>query len=99
MRPILLILSIFVILSNVFAQQSAADQVKSVQDDPRVKAAFDYIDKDRDAILRSLLGQWWYLLCSTYGLAAIGVGAMVVEVRHSARVFSGTRESFCRNHA
>jgi len=26
--------------------------VKSVQDDPRVKAAFDHIDKDRDGILR-----------------------------------------------
>ncbi|HEY4423545.1 MAG TPA: M20/M25/M40 family metallo-hydrolase [Pyrinomonadaceae bacterium] len=26
--------------------------MKSVQDDPRVKAAFDHIDKDRDAILR-----------------------------------------------
>jgi tripeptide aminopeptidase len=45
------ILSIFVILSNVFAQ-SPADHVKSVQEDPRVKAAFDHIDKDRDAILR-----------------------------------------------
>src|ERR671927_482796 len=51
MRIILSILSIFAILSNVFAQ-SAADQVKSVQEDPRVKAAFDHIDKDRDAILR-----------------------------------------------
>src|ERR671927_1069379 len=51
MRIILSILSIFAILSNVFAQ-SAADEVKKVQDDPRVKAAFDHIDKDRDAILR-----------------------------------------------
>src|SRR5919112_3855861 len=52
MRIILLILSIFAILSNVFSQQSVADQVKSTQEDPRVKAAFDHIDKDRDAILR-----------------------------------------------
>src|ERR1043165_3167798 len=51
MRTILSILSILLILSNVFAQ-SPADHVKSVQDDPRVKAAFDHIDQDRDAILR-----------------------------------------------
>ena len=53
MRSILsILLLILSILSNVSAQQSAADQVKSVQEDPRVKAAFDNIDKDRDAILR-----------------------------------------------
>src|SRR5215213_10460751 len=52
MRFILSILSSFVILSNVFSQQQPADHVKSVQEDPRVKAAFDHIDKDRDAILR-----------------------------------------------
>jgi tripeptide aminopeptidase len=51
MRPTLLIFSILFILSNVFAQ-SPADQVKSVQDDVRVKAAFDHIDKSKDAILR-----------------------------------------------
>ena len=51
MRPILSILSIFVILSTAFSQ-TPTDHVKSVQDDPRVKAAFDHIDKDRDAILR-----------------------------------------------
>ncbi|MEN3328928.1 MAG: tripeptide aminopeptidase [Acidobacteriota bacterium] len=51
MRIILSILSIFVILSNGFAQ-TPADHVKSVQEDTRVKAAFDHIDKDRDAILR-----------------------------------------------
>ena len=51
MRFILSILSIFVILSNVFAQ-TPAERVKSIQEDPRVKAAFDHIDKDRDAILR-----------------------------------------------
>src|SRR5919205_4573935 len=28
-----------------------ADEVRKVQEDPRVKAAFDHIDKDRDAIL------------------------------------------------
>jgi len=42
---------ILLILSNVIAQ-TPTDQVKSVQEDPRVKAAFDHIDKDRDAILR-----------------------------------------------
>ena len=53
MRLILsILLLILSILSNVSAQQSAADQVKSVQEDPRVKAAFDHIDNDRDAILR-----------------------------------------------
>ena len=51
MRPILSILSIFVILSTAFSQ-TPTDRVKSVQDDARVKAAFDHIDKDRDAILR-----------------------------------------------
>ena len=51
MRVILLLLSIFVILSNAFAQ-SDADQVKSIQNDPRVQAAFDHIDRDKDATLR-----------------------------------------------
>ena len=51
MRFILSILSIFVILSNAFAQ-TPADHVKSVQEDPRVKAAIDHIDNDRDTILR-----------------------------------------------
>ena len=31
---------------------SPADEVKAIQDDPRVKAAFGHIDKDRDEILR-----------------------------------------------
>jgi tripeptide aminopeptidase len=31
---------------------SYADQVRAIQDDPRVKAAIEYIDKDRDGILR-----------------------------------------------
>jgi acetylornithine deacetylase/succinyl-diaminopimelate desuccinylase-like protein len=48
MSILLLILSI---LSNVSAQ-TPTDHVKSVHEDPRVKAAFDHIDKDRDAILR-----------------------------------------------
>src|SRR5215212_9255832 len=52
MRSILsVLLLILSILSNVFAQ-SPADQVKSVQDDPRVQAAFDHIDKGKDTILR-----------------------------------------------
>jgi tripeptide aminopeptidase len=51
MRAILLTLSMLSI--SVSAQsQSYAEQVKAIQDDPRVKAAFDYIDKDREGILR-----------------------------------------------
>lgn len=51
MRSVLLVL---LVLAFGFSarSQSPADEVKAVQDDPRVKAAFDYIDKDRDAILR-----------------------------------------------
>ena len=49
MRLILLIL--LILPTNVFAQ-SPADQVKSLQDDPRVKASFDHIDNDREGILR-----------------------------------------------
>ena len=57
MRLIVFILSIPLILLNlstsVCAQsQSHAEQVKAIQSDPRVKAAFDHIDKDREAILR-----------------------------------------------
>ncbi len=51
MRSVLLILLILSV-SFVARSQSPADEVKAVQDDPRVKAAFDYVDKDRDAILR-----------------------------------------------
>ena len=51
MRFILLILSILFILSDTFAQ-APADHVKSIQDDPRVQAAFGHIDKNKDAILR-----------------------------------------------
>ena len=54
MRFILLTLSIFLVLSPTFSwpPQSTADQVKTVQEDPRVKAAFDHIDKNREIILR-----------------------------------------------
>ena len=54
MRFILLILSILFILSTsvLSQQQSPADQVRSVQNDPRVRSAFDHIDKTRDDILR-----------------------------------------------
>ena len=51
MRQILLILSILIIPSNNAFAQTHAEQVKALQDDPRVKVAFDHIDKDRDAIL------------------------------------------------
>jgi acetylornithine deacetylase/succinyl-diaminopimelate desuccinylase-like protein len=52
MRQILLIVSILIILSNNISAQSHAEQVKALQEDPRVKAAFEHIDKDRDGILR-----------------------------------------------
>jgi tripeptide aminopeptidase len=51
MRSILLIL--FILSPFAFAQsQSHVDQVKAIQEDPRVKAALAHIDKDRDYILR-----------------------------------------------
>src|ERR1044072_3348052 len=54
MRFLLLVLLILFILSRIALAQSQlqADYVKSVQDDPRVKAAFDHIDKSKDVILR-----------------------------------------------
>jgi tripeptide aminopeptidase len=54
MRFILLILSILFILSTTAFSQtpSPTDYVKSVQDDQRVKAAFDHVEKNHDAILR-----------------------------------------------
>jgi tripeptide aminopeptidase len=54
MRPILLIFSILFILSTTISAQSPSDaeQVKAIQDDARVKAAFAHIDKNRDGILR-----------------------------------------------
>jgi tripeptide aminopeptidase len=51
MRLTLSILSILISLSSAFSQ-TPADVVKSVQNDARVKAAFDHIDKNRDPILR-----------------------------------------------
>lgn len=51
MRSVLLFVLVLSLGISVLAQ-SPADEVKAVQDDARVKAAFDYIDKDRDAILR-----------------------------------------------
>ena len=50
MRSILLLLVLSI--SAVAQTPSPADEVKAMQDDPRVKAAFDHIDKDREAILR-----------------------------------------------
>jgi tripeptide aminopeptidase len=54
MRLILLILSIlFIVSTRVWSQQpTPADHVKTVQNDARVKAAFEHIDKTRDEILR-----------------------------------------------
>src|SRR5687767_12257962 len=48
MRSILLIL----LVSVGLAAQTPADDVKTITDDDRVKAAFHHIDKNRDAILR-----------------------------------------------
>jgi acetylornithine deacetylase/succinyl-diaminopimelate desuccinylase-like protein len=50
MRLFLMLLILF--LSVQSQAQSHAELVKTVQDDPRVKAAFDHIDKNHDAILR-----------------------------------------------
>src|SRR5215217_4462536 len=53
MRTILLILSIFLIPSTALSQSpSPPDYVKATQNDARVVAAFDHIDKTQDAILR-----------------------------------------------
>lgn len=44
---------LYALTSPVWSQSSSpADEVKAVQEDPRVKAAFEHIDKDRDEILR-----------------------------------------------
>lgn len=48
MRSILVIL----LLSIAVSAQTPADDVKKIQEDARAKAAFEHIDKDRDAILR-----------------------------------------------
>lgn len=50
MRLFLIVLTLF--LSVQSQAQSHAELVKTIQDDPRVKAAFDHIDKNHDAILR-----------------------------------------------
>jgi acetylornithine deacetylase/succinyl-diaminopimelate desuccinylase-like protein len=50
MRLFLILLTLLVSVQS--QAQSHAELVKTIQDDPRVKAAFDHIDKDRDAILR-----------------------------------------------
>jgi acetylornithine deacetylase/succinyl-diaminopimelate desuccinylase-like protein len=57
MRPIIVVLvfcaPFYVLPSPVWSQSvSPADEVKAIQDDVRVKAAFDHVDKDRDEILR-----------------------------------------------
>ena len=54
MRLIVSILSLLIILSTSVSSQSPshAEQVKAIQDDARVKAAFEHIDKNRDGILR-----------------------------------------------
>ena len=54
MHRIVLLLLVLVISVPVLGQTPAeyADQVKAVQNDARVKAATDHIDKDRDQILR-----------------------------------------------
>jgi acetylornithine deacetylase/succinyl-diaminopimelate desuccinylase-like protein len=53
MRRIIAALVFCVLATPVWSQSvSPADEVKAVHEDPRVKAAFDHIDKDKDAILR-----------------------------------------------
>jgi tripeptide aminopeptidase len=51
MRFVLLLLLVLSIPVSSHSQ-SHAEQVKAIQDDPRVKAAFNHIDKNRDEILR-----------------------------------------------
>ncbi len=53
MRRIIVAVVLFALASPVWSQStSPADEVKAVQEDPRVKAAFAYIDKDKDSILQ-----------------------------------------------
>ena len=50
---LLILLTLSMLLTPALSQSpSYPEQVKAVQDDARVKAAFDHIDKNRDAILR-----------------------------------------------
>lgn len=52
-RALLLFLFVLSILSTTPSHaQSHAEQVKAIQEDVRVKSAFDYIDKNQDGILR-----------------------------------------------
>src|SRR6185369_6824247 len=45
--------SVYVLASPDWSQSSSpADEVKAIQEDARVAAAFAHIDQDRDAILR-----------------------------------------------
>ena len=53
MRLILILPILFILSITTNAQSpSYADQVKAIQDDARVKAAVEHIDKNRDGILR-----------------------------------------------
>lgn len=53
MRRIIVALVFCALASPVWSQStSPTDEVKTVHEDPRVKAAFAYIDQDKDAILR-----------------------------------------------
>ncbi len=52
MRPAIFLNLFFLSISLTAFAQTPAEHVKAIQDDARVKAAVDYIDKDRDAILR-----------------------------------------------
>jgi tripeptide aminopeptidase len=52
MRVVLLILLLTLSISASAQSQSHAEQVRVIQEDARVKAAFDHIDKTRDEILR-----------------------------------------------
>jgi len=47
-----LLTSLLLFISITSQSQSHAEQVKAIQEDPRVKSAFDHIDKSRDAILQ-----------------------------------------------
>lgn len=53
MRRTIVALVFCALATPVWSQSvSPAAEVKAIHEDPRVKAAFEYIDKDRDAILR-----------------------------------------------
>jgi acetylornithine deacetylase/succinyl-diaminopimelate desuccinylase-like protein len=53
MRRIIVAMVFCALVTPAWSQSaSPADEVKTIQEDARVKAAFDHIDKDRDAILR-----------------------------------------------